>query len=295
MPARRTASSLLATLPDEGAIRAWLTASGSELAERETEAAQEHVYDAWEVADGAQQQQQLALRALRRSPLCADAFNLLAAVYPEHATELFTRGMIAGELALGPDRFAEMEGEFWGFLETRPYMRARAGLAAALQQAGRTDEAIAHWRELLRLCPNDNLGVRYTLAFELLRRDDKRALRALLKAHRDDEGTVFQYTRALLAIAAGNKGADSEAIGGFQANPHVPELLAATASLVCQEGPHLTVGGLDEAVYYIHHAGDAWRSTPGAIAWLVGVCAAPAREARMILARARAGLVDLRG
>lgn len=248
MSARRTAFSLMATLPDEGAIRAWLNASGSELAERETEAAQEHIYDAWEVADGVKQQH-LALGALRRSPLCADAFNLLAAIYPEHATELFTRGMIAGELALGPDRFAEMEGEFWGFLETRPYMRARAGLAAALQRAGRTDEAITHWRELLRLCPNDNLGVRYTLAFELLGRDDKRALRALLKAHRGDEGTVFQYTRALLAIAAGKKGADNEAIGGFQPNPHVPELLAYTASLVWQQGPHLTIGGLDEAIY----------------------------------------------
>lgn len=272
-------------------MRAWLAASGSELAERETEAAQQHVYDAWDARDG-QQQYQLALRALRQSPLCADAFNLLAELYPQHATELFRRGMIAGELALGPERFAEFEGEFWGFLETRPYMRARAGLAAELHRACKVDEAIGHWRELLRLCPNDNLGVRYLLAFELLSRGDRPALRALLKDHRDDAGTVFQYTRALLAIATDNKRADDAALAAFRANPHVPELLAATASLVWQDAPHLTLGCLDEAVYYVHHAGNAWRNTPGAIDRLMRACETPAREARMILARAGAGLID---
>jgi tetratricopeptide (TPR) repeat protein len=273
-------------------MRAWLAASGSELAEQKTEAAQQHIYDAWDT-DDEYRQHQLAIRALRRSALCADAFNLLGALHPEHAIEMFTRGMVAGALALGPDRFAELEGEFWGFLETRPYMRARAGLAAELQQAGRTGEAIAHWRELLRLSPNDNLGVRYLLAFELLALGDKPALRALLKAHRDDGGTVFQYTRALLAITAGNKGADGAALEAFEANPHVPELLASTASLVWQEAPHMTLGGLDEAVYYVHHAGDAWRNTPGAINRLMRACAAPAREQRMILARVRVGMIDL--
>ena len=41
-------------------------------------------------------------------------------------------GLDAGELALGPEGFEEYDGHFWGFLETRPYMRARHGLALAL-------------------------------------------------------------------------------------------------------------------------------------------------------------------
>ncbi len=70
------------------------------------------------------------------SPLCADAYNLLAdeAATPAEARDLYLRGLEAGELALGPEDFEEYGGQFWGFLETRPYMRARHGLALALQE-----------------------------------------------------------------------------------------------------------------------------------------------------------------
>src|SRR2546421_12928373 len=47
-------------------------------------------------------------------------------------------------------------GHFWGFLETRPYMRARAGLASTLLQLGDIDSALAHYRDMLKLIPNDN-------------------------------------------------------------------------------------------------------------------------------------------
>ena len=55
--------------------------------------------------------------------------------------------MDAGELALGPKGFKEYAGHFWGFLETRPYMRARAGLAGTLLKLGDEDAAIRHYRD----------------------------------------------------------------------------------------------------------------------------------------------------
>ena len=45
---------------------------------------------------------------------------------------ILERAVKAGKLALGPDGFAEYVGHFWGFLETRPYMRARHALAEDL-------------------------------------------------------------------------------------------------------------------------------------------------------------------
>ncbi|HXY17585.1 MAG TPA: tetratricopeptide repeat protein [Gaiellaceae bacterium] len=74
----------------------------------------------------------------------------------------------AGERALGPRIFAEGAGYFWGLVETRPYMRARAALAALLWKLGRREEALEHARELLRLNPNDNQGIRYQQAKWLL-------------------------------------------------------------------------------------------------------------------------------
>jgi hypothetical protein len=42
-------------------------------------------------------------------------------------------------------------------------MRARLGLAQTLEELDRNDEAIAHYRERLRLDAGDNQGVRYAL------------------------------------------------------------------------------------------------------------------------------------
>jgi len=279
----------LADLPDVQSMQSWLARMGAEAADLATDTAQGIIYDAWEAQDIAEQYR-LALSAIEQSPLCGDAFNLLAGIMPEHAAALFGRGMVAAELALGPQRFAEFEGEFWGHLDKRPYMRARAGLAVELLRAGKSDEAMAHWHEMLRLCPNDNLGVRYLLVFELLQRRDRRALRALLKTYRDDGGPILQYTRALLAFEAGNKTAAAAALAAFEANEHIPVLLAATTSIVSRDGGYLSMGGLDEAVFYVHHAGDAWRETDGACEWLLSACEEPARLARMARGRARMGL-----
>jgi Tetratricopeptide repeat len=40
-------------------------------------------------------------------------------------------------------------------------MRARAGLAATLDALGDVEAAIGHYRDMLRLNPGDNQGIRY--------------------------------------------------------------------------------------------------------------------------------------
>lgn len=81
------------------------------------------MYDAWEQTN-ARSRIALARKALGVSPLCADAYNLLAdeASSLKEAGDLYAKGVEAGELALGPEGFEEYAGRFWGFLETRPYM-----------------------------------------------------------------------------------------------------------------------------------------------------------------------------
>jgi tetratricopeptide (TPR) repeat protein len=106
-------------------------------------------------------------------------------------------------LALGAEGFEEYAGHFWGFLETRPYMRARAGLAIALMKLGEEDAAIDHFRAMLELNPNDNQGVRYLLLGCLLRRDDAAAVKKLLAAYEDEWSAYWLYTRALVAFQDG--------------------------------------------------------------------------------------------
>jgi hypothetical protein len=142
MMGRKAAAGVgLAALPDVEFMQTWLARVGVEAADLANEAAQQIICDARE-APNIVEQYRLALAALDQSPPCSDAFDILAGIMPEHAAALFARGMLAAELALGPQRLAEFEGEFWGHLDTRPHMRARAGLADRLLQAGKSDEAI---------------------------------------------------------------------------------------------------------------------------------------------------------
>jgi len=100
----------------------------------------------------------LAREALALWPDCADGYVLLAqaASSLDEARELLERGVVAGERAVGRRVFVEDAGDFWLIFETRPYMRARAALAATLWRLGRREEAVCHQRELLRLNPRDN-------------------------------------------------------------------------------------------------------------------------------------------
>lgn len=283
----RSAATAVPTLPDRRAMEGFLAAIGGRGGDDPTAKAQDVMYDAWERTTS-RSRIALARKALGISPLCADAYVLLAeeaARSAEEARDLYARGVEAGELALGPEGFAEYAGHFWGFLETRPYMRARVGLALTLQKLGDEDGAISHFRDMLRLNPNDNQGIRYLLAGCLLRRGEEVALKKLLASYKD-EGTAFWlYTQALLAFREGGTGderAAKLAREAWAANEHVPGILAGTRPPAPSEGGYVTMGGPDEATDYVKECGLAWHRTPGAVAWLTKAVATlpPKRQAR---------------
>jgi tetratricopeptide (TPR) repeat protein len=189
-------ASAAAALPDRRAMESFLAATAGRRRDDATAKAQDVIYEAWERTTS-RSRIALARKALAISPLCADAYVLLAeeARSIEEARDYYARGLEAGELALGPDGFEQYAGHFWGFLQTRPYMRARAGLADTLLKLGDVDGALSHYRDMLKLNPNDNQGIRYVLAGCLLRQDDDGALKKLLAAHKD-ESAFWLYTRA---------------------------------------------------------------------------------------------------
>src|SRR5580704_11095217 len=144
----------------------------------------------------------MAKDALEICADCADAHVLLAehARSRKEAMRLYEQGVAAGERALGPNAFQQHVGHFWGVLETRPYMRARHGLAQSLWTAGRRDEAVQHLQDMLRLNPGDNQGLRYTLAGFLLFLDRDDDLARLLQQYADEASAAWAYTKALLAF-----------------------------------------------------------------------------------------------
>ena len=233
--------------------------------------AQELVYDAWE-AGTARERVRLARQALALSELCVDAHVLLAenaARTTVEARDHYRRGVAAGEKALGPEAFERDAGHFWGILETRPYMRARSGFADCLWALGERSAAIGHYREMLRLNPNDNQGLRHVLMSWLFTTGDLDALEELLDAYDNDAFVEWAYAKVLLAFRKGDRAdADASLAIAWKRNPHVPGLMNGAKPLPRRLPAHYAMRSREEAVVYVLQNEENWSATPGALEWL---------------------------
>ncbi len=247
------------------------------------ERAQNVMYRAFETSNPAKRIA-LAHEALDLSENCADAWVMLAeeeADTVQRAYELYKQGMAAGERALGAE-FQNLVGHFWGVLETRPYMRAKEGAARALWQMNRLDEALAQYREMLVLNPNDNQGVRDVLVDLLLHVERWAELETLLKQYKDDWSVVWRYTTALNEFR--KQGASAQANQAleqaFEENPHVPAYLTGETRVPKQIPDRIEWGGESEAQYYAGAHLNYWRRQSGAVDWLYAQWQKPRRPTR---------------
>jgi tetratricopeptide (TPR) repeat protein len=213
---------------------------------------------------------QLARQALRLDPDTADAWNLLAglAVDPTRRAKLYQNGVDAGRRALG-DQFDQLAGDLWGFLETRPYMRARLGLAMALRDAGDFPAALDHLQELLRLNPNDNQGVRDLIPGLLLEMGrDREVLQHLDRWPGGD--AIFAYARALALyrLEGDSAAARTARAAALAANPHAARHLVQGTDPEPEQDYGWSPGQPSEAAYVIDELALAWHATPNALRWL---------------------------
>ena len=269
---KRRAQPALPPIPDRRAMERSLAGLVGRQGDDALRTAQEFMYDAWE-ATTKRRRVALAGKALASSPLCADAYVLLAeetAGSVSEALDLYRKGVEAGELAIGKDAFERDVGHFWGLLETRPYMRARSGLAQALWVFGEREDAIAHYHDMLRLNPNDNQGIRNLLAACCVEMERYDELDVLLEDYAGDRSAAWTYTGTLAAFRRTGDTQRSRNLlaKAIQSNRHVPPLLLGRPKLPRLSPDYITMGGNDEAIEYVREFGPGWRRTPGAVAWL---------------------------
>jgi tetratricopeptide (TPR) repeat protein len=241
------------------------------------EKAQDVMYRAFEARG--RRRIQLARKALELSPDCADAYVVLAEESrgPDAARARYEQGVAAGERALGPELFAREAGHFWRIVQTRGYMRARFGLARSLEELDRRDDAIEHYRELIRLDTSDGQGVRYLLLTALLLAGrDKEA--SMLLQQFDDPTAQWRYGQALCAFRReGDSRAARESLrAALRRNRHVPRFLTDEDDELHAAPTSYVPGSREEAMICDAELGEAWRATPGAVDWVRAQ--APARR-----------------
>lgn len=172
------------------------------LTKEQRHAADMAYYDALEAQTNADFRQNLS-RALHLNPkhiatrlILLESEPLLTKIYK------LTNLLKDAEEELGKD-FERYKGAFWGFHETRPYMRVRDALAQALAEDGKEELAIAHWQEMLVLNPNDNQGLRYVLAASYLRQNRLQDFQRLYNQFIDEASGHWAWYRVFYGVLGG--------------------------------------------------------------------------------------------
>lgn len=253
--------------------------------------AEELVWEAWDQPVGSVQRRRLVALALET---CADlpiALYTKAEEFPNPAEQLpyLQRAVSAAAQRLGVNYFQQAVGSFWGMPETRPYMHSKNKLAFVFWKLGRADEAIAAWKECLRLCNSDNLGVRDVLTSVLLERGDLDDAEAIVRKFALQDcpigmgfaNVLLLFKRAMTAAApqGGAAAGDSprqallhralaELRKAVSNNVHVVDYLTGAKQMPQQLPECVTCGEASEAAEYARWALAAWQHSPGALDWL---------------------------
>lgn len=236
------------------------------------EQAQGLIYRAWEATTD-RQAASLARQALAICPDCADAYTVLAesaAGSAEEACRLYQQGVDAGRRALGEAVFDQEAGHFWGLIETRPYMRARQGLAECLWALGRREESLAHCEALLALNPDDNQGIRHGLLSRYLAVGDEAGAAGLFHRYPQDASAAFLWSLVLLDLRRGDQAAAKRALlAAMRGNPHVADLFTGKRTPPARLPEHYSPGDRHEAACYFAGFAEAWLASSDAMEWLM--------------------------
>lgn len=214
----------------------------------------------------------LAKEALALNPENVRAILFFADREPdvEKAADMYKKAAALAAKQLGPDFKKRYKSHFWGFVETRPYMQARLGYVNTLRVMNKHKETIKELKEMLKLNPNDNQGVRYILAPLLLaekKYDD------FYKLHNkyDEESTSWLYNYALFTYATEgpNQNANKSLLKAYKSNKHIIKFLTGEKEFKSHYYNYYSPGDLSEAEFYITGSIIAWVSHPDSVDWIV--------------------------
>ena len=233
------------------------------------EQAQDLIYDALNQPED--KGYQLALNALQMDPDCIEAYEYLGAFepIPETAILYFKNGIEIGRRIFAKNYFKDSIGHFWMIHETRSFMRCMRAYADCLSDMGRFRDSVSVFEEMIKLNPNDNLGVRDQLTIYLIKINDFNKFRKYDKMYKDDFGTSILFNRTLFAFKTEGSSPNSNGLlkKAIKSNIHViPKLIAKTSLF---DMPDVYGLGDDaEAKYYTFFAHKIWHETNGAIDWI---------------------------
>ncbi len=235
--------------------------------------AQKLLYDAWNQSN-IKKKIDLAKEALKLYPYSADAFNILAEYDTqdiEESIELYRKGIEVGKLDLGEEIFLEFKNNFWGFVETRPYMRAKQGLIESLILIEALEEATEHCEDMLTLNPNDNQGMRYVMVNLYLRTNQLEKARSILEKYAEDTCAEFCYNRLILEYKLSGPGKKAQKLmqEAIRCNPYVVGYFIGEKDIPSESPMYYGSGDENEAIFYVYNNYRLWEENFEFAEWFI--------------------------
>ncbi|MFB5662292.1 SEC-C metal-binding domain-containing protein [Alteribacillus sp. HJP-4] len=182
-------------------------------------------------------------------------YYILKAIRAESEKEVahfYSQAVAAGRKFLGSAFFKKNKGDFWGIVDTRPFMRAMYDYGIFLRGTENPGDAAEIFKEMLELNPNDNQGVRYELLPLLLEEKQLKEAKLLLKRY-DEQSAFMLFDKAILEFL--EHGATSTFRKRWKDatdfNPYVLKLLHRLDDNVMEPIETYSPGGESEAKIYI--------------------------------------------
>jgi tetratricopeptide (TPR) repeat protein len=208
-------------------------------------------------------------KALELDQNCIPAYELLGILEESlHvATIFFEKGVNLGKERFGGDYLNNRRGMFWGFHETRPYMRCLHQYAECHYYLGNLAKSIEIYKEIIDLNNDDNQGVRGPFMLLLLLVNE---FGEYLNYHEifGLESSAFSlFNHALFKFKTEGTNANKILQQAISYNPFVAEKLIST-STINYDIDSYSPGQESEADVYAKYSAIVWNSTEGAIKWL---------------------------
>ena len=231
---------------------------------------QDLVYEAYEssVTKG----KKLIKKALELDPNNTDAYNYLAETEKEidKAIEFYEKAIKSAQKVLGKKAFIEDKGHFWGIFATRPFMRAKSGLADCFYAIGKVEKAIDIYKEMLELNPRDNQGIRFSLSTLHIELGNFKEFDDLNKLFGEDISAVSKFNKALCQFKkeGKNKKSDKLLLEAHKQNSYVIDYLLGNKKMPKNQPQYIGIGDENEAIAYVNGNWKIWDKTEDSLEWI---------------------------
>ena len=209
-------------------------------------------------------------RLLQQNPLNVTAWCLLASQEVAGGNtqiDLYQRAVAAAMTITGIHRLEDVT-EIAPSPTSHSLARALAGLADALRRAGKIEDAIAAYHDVLRVDREDGLSVRYALAECLLDTGYLVCLQRLLKRFSADKGAAWRWTAALAAFKLDRDEANDLLEDALDSNPYIGPYLLDRLNWIGAPPIAHQPAEENEAAWYAGQFSKHWSARPQARRWI---------------------------